>query len=60
MQMEFLDCGSETGSSQLDEIKNGVKSEIGVDGEEVENERVGRLDECCLKFAVGSAVCFIY
>ncbi len=61
MEIVFVACGSEARSSQLDEIKVHVKTEVGVDAEEVE-ECAGGFDEIwsCLKFTLGSAVCLIY
>ncbi len=41
-------------------INDGVMEEVGVDGEEVEEPREGCFAlECCLKFTLGSASCFL-
>ncbi len=55
MEIDFYN-----GSSALDEVKDGVKREVGVEAEPVE-ERVGRYDEKmhCLRFAHGSASCLL-
>ncbi len=47
-----------TSWNELECIKDGVKREVGVDAEEVE-ERVGRNDFYCLRFTRGSAICLL-
>ncbi len=46
---------------ELDWIKVGVKREVGVDADEVE-ERVGRNDKMrwCLRFTHGFTICLLY
>ncbi len=42
-------------------VKDGVKREVGVEAEEVE-ERVGRYDKMmsCLRFTRGYAICLVF
>ncbi len=60
MEMSFTTY-SETPWIELAEVKDGVKREVGVEAEEVE-ERVGRYDKMmsCLRFTRGSAICLIF
>ncbi len=49
-----------TSNTKLDEIKEQLKREVGVEAEEVE-ERVGGYDQTkrCLRFTQGSASCLL-